>query len=212
MRVLVPAALVAALAAFSIQRNHTWSDEVGLWEDVAGHSPGKARPNFNLAVAYLNAGLWAEAEKGFRRTLEVYPDYHKAKYYIGESLFRQGKFDESLRFMKEVERLYEDILPSFPEKSAGVAAAFLRADLYNNMGSIYYNLGDRVRAEKYYMEALEADPSHLRAREGLVSSLLESGRRAEALRQMEELLVRAPADYHRRQEVEDMIMTMRGGG
>ncbi len=190
---------------FSINRNLVWETEVSLWSDVIkknGPYSMKVRPYFNLGLASLNAEEWFEGYLNFKKTLELAPDYHKAKYYISEALFRLERYGEALSYLKEVEYLYENILPDFPEKKEGVSKAFSRSDLYNNIGSCYYKLGAFDLAERYYRKALEYMPSHIPANEGLISVLLDKKRKSEAIQRLEYLIdiVTRPEDKERLME------------
>ncbi len=183
--------IIVILLLLSIDRNLVWKTEISLWSDVIkknGSHSMKVRPYFNLGLAFLNSERWFEGYQNFKKVLELAPDYHKAKYYISEALFRLGRYDEALTYLKEVEYLYENILPYFPEKWEGVGKAFSRPDLYNNIGSCYYNLGDLDLAERYYRKALEYMPSHILANEGLISVLLDKGKKDEAIQRLEYLI------------------------
>lgn len=56
------------------------------------------------------------------------------------------------------------------------------ADAHCNLGTIFYNRGDRAAARGAYEEALEAAPAHLEAHFNLANLLEEEGRRELALR------------------------------
>jgi len=175
-------------------RNTVWHTEVSLWSDVVKKSPEKARPHFNLGLALLNADRYIEAEKEFRATLGIAPYYHKAKYYLAESLFRTGRYKEALQYLKEVELLYEKVLPEFPEKWEGVSKAFTASDLYNNIASCYYYLGDLLSAERYYRKALAIDRYHLFSIKGLTTVLVDAGKTKEAINFIRDTLREMPYD------------------
>lgn len=77
--VAVAAALLFALGAATTARNRDYRSEIALWEDTARKSPDKARPHVNLGYAYLLAGRNGEAEREFRRALEIDPSHERAK-------------------------------------------------------------------------------------------------------------------------------------
>lgn len=190
------------LIVVSYQRNTIWHSEVSLWADVIKKSPSKVRPHFNLGLAYLNAERFSEAEKHFRIVLRLYPDYHKAKYFLAESLFRLGSYEEALKYLKEVEFLYVNVLPFFPEKWEGVSMAFREADLYNNIGSCYYFLNNLPAAEEYYRKALQKDRFHLQAIQGFITVLVDKGRMEESIKFLKEILIEMPPSKEKERLIE----------
>lgn len=44
--------ITAILAASAYDRNFIWRDNFSLWQDTAFKSPNKARPNYELGLAY----------------------------------------------------------------------------------------------------------------------------------------------------------------
>lgn len=72
------------------------------------------------------------------------------------------------------------------------------ADAHCNLGTIFYNRGDRTRARRHYEDALAAAPGHLEAHFNLANLLEEEGRREAALRHYKRTLQADPlfADAH----------------
>lgn len=200
--------IISLFVLISYQRNRVWLTEVSLWEDVVKKSPLKTRPYFNLGLAYLNEERFELAEKSFRKTLFLYPDYHKAKYYLAESLYRMGIYEEALNYLKEVEFLYRNVLPFFPEKWEGVSMAFSEADLYNNIASCYYGVNNLKSAEEYYRKAILKDRFHLYAIKGLVTVLIDEGRTDEAIILLEDI-IRDMRPSFKRDELVDILKMLR---
>jgi tetratricopeptide (TPR) repeat protein len=201
--------VIVIFLIFTYSRNPIWQTEVSLWSDVVDKSPEKARPHFNLGLALLNDNRPLEAEKEFRVTLRIAPYYHKAKYYLAESLFRTGRYREALQYLKEVEFLYEKVLPEFPEKWEGVSKAFRGPDLYNNIGSCYYYLGDLLSAERYYRKALAIDRYHLFSIKGLVTVLTDKGKIKEAISLIRETIKDMP-DERGKKELYRILKDLEG--
>ena len=57
--------IVLIFCGVAYARNTVWQTEIGLWEDVVRKSYGKARPHYNLGLAYSRAGKFNEAIKEF---------------------------------------------------------------------------------------------------------------------------------------------------
>lgn len=210
MKNLIIIFILLIFTALSLDRNLVWKTEVSLWADVVKKSPLKARPHFNLGLALLNAGRWEEAMIALGMVLELHPGYHKAKYYLAEALFRTGFYEDALGYLLEVEHLYKNVLPSFPEKIEGVAKAFSEPDLYNNIGSCYYNLGKLKEAELYYRKALSLMESHILANQGLINVLLDSGRIKEAIERIKYLSDILPGDHPLKAGLTQLLIELKG--
>jgi protein O-mannosyl-transferase len=65
------AAVIAVFAFLTYQRNVIWGDPIALWSDSAAKSPHKARPRYQLAYAYYQAGRCAEAVEQYRKTAQL---------------------------------------------------------------------------------------------------------------------------------------------
>jgi tetratricopeptide (TPR) repeat protein len=73
---VMAAALAVAAAAATHVRAGLWGNAVALWEDTARKSPDKARPHFQLASAYYEAGQCDRAVAEFERTAKLEkPEY-----------------------------------------------------------------------------------------------------------------------------------------
>ena len=67
------------LACLTISRNPVYRSEIALWEDTTRKSPHKPRAFNNLGYAYFLAGRNEDAEKAYRRALQLKPDYKAAR-------------------------------------------------------------------------------------------------------------------------------------
>jgi hypothetical protein len=72
------AALLVGFAAATHSRNEVYANEVVFWQDVVGKTPGNSRAFNNLGYAYAVAGRDSDAERSFRRALEIDPANRKA--------------------------------------------------------------------------------------------------------------------------------------
>ena len=100
-----------------------------------------------------NAKEYKKAEIDFRKSLEVKPDYTKAKYNLAASLYKQDQFDESLKLFKEVASLSVDSL----KKSKNLF----------NAGNCLLKQQKFEEAIKYYKDALKHNPGDEEARYNL---------------------------------------------
>jgi tetratricopeptide (TPR) repeat protein len=73
-------------------------------------------------------------------------------------------------------------------KSQFLAHKFLISDIYNNMGSIYYHMGQYQKAVETHKQGLVLDPGYLKMRYDLVSSLIMLGKWEEGAAQIDLLI------------------------
>ena len=72
------ALLLLVLGAATVQRNQVYASAVAFWEDAFEKSPGKPRVANNLGYAYQQARRDAQAERAYRKAIELDPDYGQA--------------------------------------------------------------------------------------------------------------------------------------
>ncbi|MDP3919336.1 MAG: tetratricopeptide repeat protein [Candidatus Omnitrophota bacterium] len=132
---------------------------------------------YNLGqVRHQTGDLNGEFE-AYQRALEIYPNYDKAHGSLGDSLFDAEKYEEAIRAYAKV-----------------IELASVFGNPYFKTGFAYTQLGDWVKALKYYELALEKEPE---PRHPLFHSLtgqayLENGRLDEAAHHMEIAVDRLP--------------------
>jgi DNA-binding winged helix-turn-helix (wHTH) protein/tetratricopeptide (TPR) repeat protein len=129
-----------------------------------------------LAEAYASLGYailphdwdWAGAEKAFRRSIELNPNYATAHQWYGKLLMSLGRFEEALAELKLAQQL--DPL------SPGVN---------NAAGGVYYYSRQWDKAIEQFSKVLDLNPNFLPALYSLGICLREKGRHAEALAQFQ---------------------------
>ncbi len=62
--------------------------------------PDKASIREALGIAYFRIRRWAEAEREFRKLLELAPADDYAHYALGRALLNQGRDDEAAPYLK----------------------------------------------------------------------------------------------------------------
>jgi tetratricopeptide (TPR) repeat protein len=104
-------------------------------------------------------------------------------------LFAQGiALEDDPGSQEEAVAAYEKVLAIDPEHAAA----------HINLGTLYYNRQDHMKAESHYRQAIEADPRYALAYFDLGNVLDETGRVKEAIQTYETALQLAPtyADAH----------------
>ena len=134
------AALLAALTLGTILRNHTWRDEVRLYEDVVSKSPYKARGYSGLAWALFKRGEYDRAIDDIRKGLAMLPDQRtEFADTLGNLYLKTGRYDDAVNLFKET--------TSFIKEPAKLAQT------YNNLGVTYLHKWQALKAKEKEMPA-----------------------------------------------------------
>jgi len=70
-------------------------DAITLHEHIAARSPVDPLAIHNLALAYLYNDQLEDAARGFRKVVQLSPDYAGARYHLGETLLLMGRAEEA---------------------------------------------------------------------------------------------------------------------
>lgn len=154
MRVFVPAGaavVISLLAVATRARNETWSDPVALAYDVAQKSPMKPRPQTNLGVAYRNAGQYDEAEKAFRRSLELDARRWTTHYALGALYLDMGRYEEAEAEFRKTVRLS----PRATRAAYAIGEALEAQGRTAEAFRYYMSLGSRLGMSGRAFEAIE---------------------------------------------------------
>jgi tetratricopeptide (TPR) repeat protein len=89
-----------------------------LLEAIVRENPSNQEARFLLGVGYLRAANFAESDATLRDVLAKSPDHHRAAYYLGLSMERQGRTDEARRMFAAALRMK----PDFSEASRKLSA------------------------------------------------------------------------------------------
>lgn len=79
---------------------------------------------YDFASACLHFGRPEQAEKAFRRVLEMNPSLTAAQYYLGEALLDRGRHDEAITLFREVIR--KEPAKALPHYNLGFAFAAVK--------------------------------------------------------------------------------------
>jgi tetratricopeptide (TPR) repeat protein len=138
-------ALIAAVTTLTLvthARNRVWRDEVTLWSDVTAKAPRRERGWNDLALALEAAERRDEAERYYRRALELAPDYEYALVNLGRLVGQSGRLDEARALLERALR----VNPNGPEA-------------LTNLGAVRLGQGDTVAAVLLWRHALEVAPA-----------------------------------------------------
>ncbi|TMQ71252.1 MAG: tetratricopeptide repeat protein [Candidatus Eisenbacteria bacterium] len=161
--VALPAIVIAALAARSIQRVPIFHDSVALWTDTVRENPDAWIAWNNLGRLALDAGRVDEAEPMLRRAIAIDPRQHEAWNNLGICLMDRRRGAEAVFAFQRALELH----PS------GIAER-------ENLGRARFLIGD-WRGAAGLLRPVVADPRHdPDADVDLVEALVRSGNWTEA--------------------------------
>lgn len=146
-------------------------DAIPHLESAAKQKPDQYRPNYYLGEALIDVNRGAEAEKAYRRALEINPKSPEAAQGVGQSLLNQGKTAEGAPFI---------------EQAAAMDPNFQPALLH--LASVY-------EADKNFDAAIaiyRRFPNDAAARERLGELLIETGKAASAIPELEAAVKASP--------------------
>src|SRR6266545_2163181 len=129
-----------------------------------------------------------EAEKSFRRALELNPQATRARTGLAEILLGGGKYAEAIA---EVNLARNDLKAAIEDLRASV-------EIEPNVPSRLRLAGALAAAKRYdeavslYRQILQDEPSNNEARTDLAAVMIESGKGAEAVAQLESLIKAEP--------------------
>ena len=108
---------------------------------------------------FYKAGQYEQAEINYRKALEVDPENTIALHNLGNALYKQGKFEESVK-------INGTLTKSTKDKPARAAAFY-------NQGVSHTKLNHLEASIESYKNALKIDPKDQQARENLQKALLQ---------------------------------------
>ena len=204
---------VAVLLLFLAVR--TWQ-QVGVWQSsitLFTHATGVTDDNYlaysNLGMALASAERFPEAERAFRRVLEIDPPHfpektmwendYMVRYALAVTLIRQGRYDDAGEQLARVLNRVPDYLDAnshygvilaMQGRAADARARFATALQHQpdnalaitNLARLDLFEGDADAAVRGYRRALERTPDDPSAHCGLAQALAAKGAAAEAAR------------------------------
>jgi tetratricopeptide (TPR) repeat protein len=152
----------------------------------------------NLANIQRGLGKVNAAEVAYRQALKINPKFSEAYTNLGKLIIEAGRWDEAIEHFKNGESYFpNDYHQSFQlgrayqysRRLKDALAAYQRcidkdpeiAEAFNNLGNIFYDLGEKGRALQCYEQALKLLPEYIDALHNLGSMLPEMGRAEEGI-------------------------------
>jgi tetratricopeptide (TPR) repeat protein len=146
--ILVVILTIFALTTFKY--NFVWKNSLTFWQDVVKKNPDHFRANYNLGVEYQKRKDYLSAIKYYEVAAKDC-DRPEVFYSLGYCYDQIGDYDRSLEYYQRCLKLVDKPF----------------ADLYNNMGIVFWKKGQKKKAEELFQAALKIDPEYTPAKKNL---------------------------------------------
>ncbi|MFT3868519.1 MAG: tetratricopeptide repeat protein [Nibricoccus sp.] len=130
-----------------LRRNGRIDEAIGFFSRAIELFPGSAKAHNNLGVAFMMQRKTDDGLKHLREARRLEPESYETRSNLAQALTHTGQIDEAIP-------LCEQLLKEKPD-----------AELANNLGVLYGQLGQLDKAEQAFHTALKVDPNHASARE-----------------------------------------------
>lgn len=162
------------------------------------------RGDVNKAIEYLE------------KLQKISPDYHGSKEYL-EQLKNQTGLDPRLPYdegYSNAQMLAQNSYLNYQNKKYDLAIKDLeslvildpqgKSGYLNNIGLCYFELGDLIKAEKYYKDAISAEATNINAISGLAEIEMKKGNKASAIKYYKDVLKIKPEDVNAKNKLDSL--------
>jgi len=163
--------VLAVLASLTWAREHTYLDEVTLWQDTLAKNPQCWLAHTDLGYDLSKMGRMQEAFNHQQEAVRLNPNYPEARNDLGVALQRAGRLPEANTQYESALR----IKPNF-------------AEAHCNFANALFDQGKFEEAVRHYEQALRIKPDYAKARMNLTEAqyrlaknLERTGRSLEAI-------------------------------
>lgn len=162
-----------------------WDVETARWEFNVKKNPKDVEAWAQLGYAYLQKGDLLQAEKAYRKALQLAPQEQELNYFLGQVKLKQKDFVEAEKLLKKA----ADVAPGNPLPHYGLAEVYMNLKKYDEAlsklnyiiekidptltevlflrGAAYEAKGIKDKAIASYKDALRYDPAFRDARDAL---------------------------------------------
>ena len=163
-----PRAEIFSDYGFTMERMGKPKEAVQAYVKALELDPSSASAHFNMAVVFVRAGKFPEAEAHYRKALDGRPsaETHNG---LGYALSRQGRSEEAIKEFRAAIEIDPSYVPAFNNLAEGLASAgkfgeaeqyyekslALKASpaVYNALGVVQRRLGKTAEAEQQFAKA-----------------------------------------------------------
>lgn len=176
-RPVVVGTLLLLLILTAAGENRAWADSYSLWSKAARVRPGFWAAHYNVGLALLDSGRFADALGELERTAELGPGEPAVFDALGRDYRALGDRDRAISAFQRAVQLDQTFFESL-----------------NNLGTVYFDTGDYAKAEKCFLAALRVKPQALDSRYNLALAYVREGRYSESISEFESLVGASPED------------------
>lgn len=119
-----------------------------FWVPISASAQKEVRKFINEGNKQYEDSLYLESEITYRKAVNVNPEDSVALYNLGNSLYRQQKFDDAMKQYLNVAK-----------KAIDGGNKAMAADAYHNAGDVCMLAQDYAKAEELFKQSLRYDPS-----------------------------------------------------
>ncbi len=152
----VQSVLLGLQQAYSLDgRSTDFNATLNRFKNTNPDIKGLEGVEFDAIRGYYNDGLYAKAEEGFKGFISNYPDdpnLGEAKFILAESLLRQAKLKEALKFYYEVEK--DDIYDQMYKVYERIADLEYDANKFNVAIPYFHQLSKNSISENQKLRAV----------------------------------------------------------
>ncbi|MEA3463894.1 MAG: tetratricopeptide repeat protein [Patescibacteria group bacterium] len=157
------------------------------FEQAGKLEPGNPVLLTELAKAYLNNGMIAEAKKSFSQALNLKNDYYDAKFGLAKVYVKEKNEKDAIIILEELTDLAVD------------------AEVFYELGRLYYNQGEIEHAVERFLQVLDISSNHSNALYSLALAYQLQGDNAQALIYFEKVLQLNPENKEVIKRVEEIM-------
>jgi tetratricopeptide (TPR) repeat protein len=169
-----------------------YDDAIAKFNEAAGLVPNCHICYYNIGSAYAKKEDWAKAEEGYKKSVEIKPDYVEGWNALASLYNQQKKYDLATQASEKAAAAGGGGAAGQPGAAAGGASA---SALYNQ-GVILWNQNKYTEAKDKWEAATKADPKYADAFYRLGMAYMNLGDSAQAVTAFEGYLQADPNGAH----------------
>ena len=205
------ASVLTVLAAGAWRQASFWRNSEAMWTRTLACTVRNSVAHNDLGIVLAERGRLDAAIEHCRKSVEIQPDYVKARNNLGLALSMRGRVDEGMEQYLAALKLQ----PNFPEAHYNLAnllvakgqldaaiqhyrkALELRptyAKAHCDLGIVLVTRNEPAEAEAHFRQALQYRPNLVEAHSNLALLLLRQGQWADAMTHYRQVLAIRPKD------------------
>ncbi|OGW79475.1 MAG: hypothetical protein A2Z83_02805 [Omnitrophica bacterium GWA2_52_8] len=131
-------------------QNKQYDTAYRTWSNALALTPGDSDLKANIAMVQMMQGKYARAIKALEELLKEDPKNVKILSNLGYAHFKNGNSQTAIRFMNMA-------LQNSAKKSSGLLGNDSISDIHQNLGTIYWNMGNRKVAMDHFKTSCKSN-------------------------------------------------------